>query len=464
MQDIRKPYTRSRSSEDLSARLERFHDGRNRDTRGYEDEEPVRIPVRGNRMQGGITRRPDYEEDVDWQDEEPYRPRIKDVQPRPRIRRQKPKASSLLFGLGLAVFIGGIVLYTYAFDSATITVVPKYKDVQDFSRVITFTKEGDTTTSVPYLVETASLSKSKVLTRSESRKVETKASGRVTIYNNFDNEPQKLIKNTRFESSAGKIYRINESVTVPGKSGNTPGAVEVTLFADSTGSDYNIASSDFTIPGFKGTPRYEAFYAKSKTALAGGSSGTKSLVSLADINAAKDSLAIELEKDIKQELQKIQKEGYIPMVDATQVTYDDNEEELLNGEGEMYKVTATGYIMLAQSSKLAELIATSVVGYDKAPVRLGYTETLSFVRRDTTSVVNATSLPLLVEGIPRIIWMVDKESIKTMVAGKDTDEFKTLMKSILSIESAEIRFSPMWLSHFPSDVEKIAVEESLPKR
>ena len=89
---------------------------------------------------------------------------------------------------------------------------------------------------------------------------------------------------------------------------------------------------------------------------------------------------------------------------------------------------------------------------------------LSFVRRDTTSVVNATSLPLLVEGIPRIIWMVDKESIKTMVAGKDTDEFKTLMKSILSIESAEIRFSPMWLSHFPSDVEKIAVEESLPKR
>ncbi len=464
MQDIRKPYTRSRSSEDLSARLERFHDGRNRDTRGHEDEEPVRIPVKGGRMQGGVTRRPDYEEDIDWQNEEPYRPRMRDVQSRVRTRRQRPKTSSVMFGLGLGAFVVAVALYTYVFNSATITVVPKYKDVQDFSRVITFTKEGDTTNSVPFLTETVSLSKSKVLSRSESRKVETKASGKVTIYNNFDNEPQRLIKNTRFESSTGKIYRINDSVVVPGKSGSTPGEVEVTLYADSTGSDYNMTSSDFTIPGFRGTPRYDGFYAKSKAAFTGGSSGTKSLVSLADINAAKDALALELEKDIKEEVKKITKEGYVTMVDATQVIYEDNEAELSSGDGDMYKVTATGYVMLAQSSRLAETIASSVVGYDKAPVRLGYAETLSFVRRDTSPVVNATSLPLLVEGIPRVIWVVDKESIRSMVTGKDTDEFKTLMKSILSIESAEIRFSPMWLSRFPSDIEKVTVEESLPKR
>ncbi len=464
MQDIRKPYTRSRSSEDLSARLERFHDDRNRDTRGYEDEESVRIPVRGNRMQGGITRRRDYEEDVDWQDEEPYRPRVRDVHERPKIRRQRPKASSFVFGTGLILFAGAVLLYTYVFDSATITMVPKYKDVQDFSRVVTFAKEGDGTNSVPYLVETVSLSKSKVLTRSESRKVETRASGRATIYNNFDDEPQKLIKNTRFESSTGKIYRIGESVTVPGKTGALPGAVEVTLLADSAGADYNIASTDFTIPGFKGTPRYEGFYAKSKTAISGGSSGSKSLVSLADINAAKDALAIELEKEIKQELLKIKKDGYVPAVDAVEVIYEDNESELLNGDGEMYKVTATGHVMLANSSRLAEVIASTIVGYDKAPVRLGYTETLSFVRREANPIVNATSLPILVEGVPRVIWSVDKEAIKTMVLGKDTDEFKTLMKSILSIESAEIRFSPMWLSHFPNSVEKIGIEESLPKR
>jgi hypothetical protein len=67
-------------------------------------------------------------------------------------------------------------------------------------------------------------------------------------------------------------------------------------------------------------------------------------------------------------------------------------------------------------------------------------------------------------GKPRIIWETDADAIKEMVKGKDRDEFKPLMKSVNSIESAEIRFSPMWLSHFPSELSKLVVIESLPKR
>ena len=152
------------------------------------------------------------------------------------------------------------------------------------------------------------------------------------------------------------------------------------------------------------------------------------------------------------------------MTGATQVVYEDNEQELLTGGGELYKVTATGYLMLAKSSRLAEVLADGLVDYNKEPVRLTYVDFLSFVRRESNSIVNATSLPLLIEGKPRIVWSVDRDAIKTMVLGKDTNEFKTLMKSITSIESAEIRFSPMWLSSFPDDAEKIAIVESLPKR
>jgi hypothetical protein len=69
-----------------------------------------------------------------------------------------------------------------------------------------------------------------------------------------------------------------------------------------------------------------------------------------------------------------------------------------------------------------------------------------------------------VEGKPRIIWENDESAIKTTFLGKDRDEFKPLMKTISSIESAEISFSPMWLSSFPNDRTKIKVVESLPKR
>lgn len=467
MQDIRKPYTRSRSSEDLHARLERFQSGRKTDY-NYDDEEPVRIPVRGvgSSSSRPQTRRrnPDYEEDLDWQDENPYRGEVRSVRPIVKRKNYRTKPSSFLFGALLFLFFLGAGLYTFIFDSATITVVPKYRDVQDFSKVITFSKDNTSSSSVPFVVETTSLSKSKVLTQSESRKVETKASGKITIYNNYDDTPQRLIKNTRFESSGGKIYRINESVEVPGKKGSTPGSIEVMVYADATGAEYNVASTEFTIPGFKGTPRYDNFYAKTSGAITGGASGTKSLVSLADINAAKDSLALELEKEIKTELSKIQKDGYVAMLDAAQIVYSDNEEELLNGGGEIYKVTATGYLMMASSRALASAVASSVVGYNKEPVSLGYLDQVDFTRRDSQGIVNATSVPILVEGDPRVVWVVDKESIQDMVVGQDTDDFKILMKSVDSIESAEMRFSPMWLSSFPSSKEKISVLESLPKR
>ncbi|MDA8611429.1 hypothetical protein N9L18_01015, partial [Candidatus Pacebacteria bacterium] len=42
--------------------------------------------------------------------------------------------------------------------------------------------------------------------------ITTKATGEITIYNEYTEEDQRLVKNTRFESPDGMIYRIPESV------------------------------------------------------------------------------------------------------------------------------------------------------------------------------------------------------------------------------------------------------------
>jgi len=253
-------------------------------------------------------------------------------------------------------------------------------------------------------------------------------------------------------------------VEVPGKKAGVPGSVEVTLHADSNGAEYNIDNTTFTIPGFKGTARENGFYAKSKGAISGGSSGTMSLVALSDLNAAKDSLAVELSKEIQTELLKIKKEGYTPLYSATEITFEDNQNEILNGTTGVYKVTATGNLMLANAPTFAETIAKNIGDYDGAPVRLSYTDTLVFTRKDIDHVNGTSSLSILIEGKPRVIWLSDVDAIKAMVQGKKRDEFKPLMKTINSIESAEISFSPMWLSSFPSDLQKLNVNESLPKR
>jgi len=446
MQDIRRPYTRSRSSNDLQSRVEQFEAARYKD----EEEEPVRIPVkRARRDIDSMDMYPKRrrEDEYDEYEEEDNR-RVDDVRPpsyrdtKARYDRRRASYSTLLSIIGIVLLVVGIALYTYVFNSATITIVPKYKDITDLGRVFTFTKEGETGTGIPFAITTSSLSKSKTLTLSETRKVEAKASGKAIIYNNYDSNPQKLIKNTRFLSKEGKIYRINQSIEVPGKKGDTPGSIEVTLYADSNGSDYNNSGTDFTIPGFKGTPRETTFYAKSSGPLTGGSTGTMSLVSLSDLNAAKDSLTLELDQEVKDEMNKTKKDGYVPMYNAVEITYEDNQDDVLKG------VTAT----------------YTLGDYANEPVRLGFTETLMFTKKDTDTVTSTTSLPILVEGKPRVIWVSDITAIKDMIKGKSRDDFKPLMKTINSIESAEISFSPIWLSKFPSETEKINVIESLPKR
>jgi hypothetical protein len=427
-----------------------------------QSDEPVRIGVRRDRRDiNSMEMYPRRRRDDEYSDER-ERPQYRD--PRTRYIGREKKTGTIIFIATILVLCVGAFLLTYVFNKATITITPKYSDINDFRKSIYFTKVGNDSSGVPYTIESTSVKKSRTLTLSETRKVEAKASGKITIYNNSDADPQKLIKNTRFESAAGKIYRINQSVTVPGKTESGPGTLDVTVYADSYGADYNINTSDFVVVGFKGTPREKSFYAKSKGPITGGSSGNVSLASLSDVNAAKDELALELAQDVKAELMKIKKEGYIGLYGAAEITYTDNEDDVLRGQTSVYEVTATGYVMFADAKSLASSIAHSVRDYANEDVRLGYNETLSFTRKTTDKIASSTSITLLVEGKPRIIWQNDKDKLQEMFLGKDRDEFKPIMKNISSVESAEISFSPMWLSSFPSDKKKIAINESLPKR
>lgn len=474
MHDIRKPYTRSSSNRDLNSRVEQF-ESRSYERDVYDDQNereqgPVQIPAKRvrrnlNDMDMYPRRRMDdiresnensFEDDRYIQDENNSRD----------IKRKNRKESSL----GTWIFIIVVIvlsltagLLTYVFDSATVTIVPKYKDIE-VNKTITFAQKVKDSSMVPFIVETSSLTKSKTLTLSESKKIEAKASGVVVIYNNHDESPQKLIKNTRLESATGKIYRINQSVTVPGKDGDTPGSVEVTVYADGYGIEYNSAATDFTIPGFKGTAREKSFYARSKGSVAGGSSGNVSMASLSDLNAAKDELALELAQEIKSTLMKVKKDEYIGLYSAIEVVYKDNESDVLRGATGVYEVTATGYVMFADEAKLASVIASETMGYETEKVQLGYEETLVYTRKDTDHIASSTEFSILTQGKPRVIIVSDIDSIRESVKGKKRSEFKPIMKNMTTIVGAEISFSPLWLTSFPNEIKKIKVEESLPKR
>lgn len=469
MQDIRKPYSRSRSNHNLSSKVEEF------ESRSWDDDiseestsEPVHIPIK--RIRRNINEMDMYphrrRDDVDSMDGIRERPRpnvSRDV--RFRSRNSGDSTGTWAFIVTIVILVIGAWLLTYVFNNATATIVPKYQDIE-VRKTITFSKTNDIVGSIDFIVATSSINKSKQLPLSETKKVEAKASGRIIIYNNFDAEPQKLIKNTRFESTSGKIYRINQSVTVPGKKEGKPGTIEVTIYADGYGADYNIAPSDFTIPGFKGSPRYTGFFARSNGSISGGASGNMSLASLSDINAAKDALALELATELKTELTKVEKDGYVELYSAIEVIYVDNEKDVLAGVNSTYQVTGTGYLMLAPSSQLAQNFANEISDYKNNPVRvrLEYEDTITYARKDTDHINENENLTILVEGKPRIIWDIDEDAVKKILIGMKRTDFKPLMATIDAVKGAEIGFSPFWLSAFPMETSKIAIVESLPKR
>jgi hypothetical protein len=175
MHDIRKPYTRSNyNSRDLQSRVEQF------EARTYEDDvdngrreynnEPVQIPTRRTRRD--ISRmdmyprrrstdvyeddrrdiRDDYEEDLP-----PRLPKYPDQ--RTRRPRGERSIGTWVFIITVLTLSIGAALLTYVFDSATITIIPKYKDINDYRKTILFTQGGTDISGIPFTVATSSVSK-----------------------------------------------------------------------------------------------------------------------------------------------------------------------------------------------------------------------------------------------------------------------------------------------------------------
>ena len=196
MHDIRKPYTRSNSNQNLTSRVEQF-ETRSYEREAYEEREgrleredgPVHIPLRKvrrnvNDMDMYPRRRMDDIRESS-EDQNNYEQDVRSQNQNQRRTRSQSSLSTWLFIIIISLLAIGAGLLTYIFNSAKVTIVPKFTDITDFKKEITFTQKSLVTTGVPFIVATSSFTKTKILPLSESKKVESKASGIVTIFNNL---------------------------------------------------------------------------------------------------------------------------------------------------------------------------------------------------------------------------------------------------------------------------------------
>lgn len=387
--------------------------------------------------------------------------RLSDMEMAPPIMIKTKKGRWKIWLLLIIVLIIGFaVLMGTFFARAEVLITPKQQKVT-VSEVV---RAGDTTEGVPYEIITLTKIEGKSVSATESETVEERASGTIVIYNNHNSAPQRLVKNTRFETTEGLIYRIQDSVTVPGqttKDGKTvPGSIEAIVYADSPGEKYNIIETDFTIPGFKGDPKYKTFYARSKTPMAGGFIGVRKKVSesvrestVADL---KNILITKLTQEIKEQVPN----NFIMFDEAVFTEFENAPQTDVTDSSVTINIKGTARVAIFDKDLLETFISDKTApAFNNEEVEFSGITNLKVTIGDKQSVdiKKHQIFEISIEG-DGIIWTVfPEERIKSELAGNSKSILQTVFSQYSSIEEARAKFSPFWKRSFPKNIEDISI-------
>ena len=353
-------------------------------------------------------------------------------------------------GLLAAVLI--VLMFITLRNGAVLTYKPKVTSVA-FANDTYSAYPNASTSALVYSTIKLSSTKSIEVEATGDETVSEKAKGRIAIYNEQSTD-QQLVKSTRFESSDGKVFRLEADVTVKAKSN-----LEVEVVADQPGQEYNITLSDFTLPGLKGTPRFSKVYGRSKTNMSGGFIGLRKKVSAEALAGARTSLETQVKTDLDTQILGQTPEGYILFPGLNKVAYELLPTEA-GGQGKA-KVTLRGDLSawIFKKTDLAQYLAVQKLGADKVGAPVDFVDTsklsASLVNTEATS---TQAIKLSFIGSATIVSITDEASLLADIKGKEESDLFEILKGYPSIIEASAVIRPFWKSSFPSDETKIKIE------
>ncbi len=385
--------------------------------------------------------------------------------PKPKIHLPTPsfKKTILVLSIGVAVVI---ILFSSVriLPKAEIVIVSKKQD-WSYNNSVLVDKLAAVPDPLVAKIPGQVLSYSKIfqlsLPASSKKIVEQKSSGKIIIYNAFSSTPQTLLASTRFLAPEGKLFRLVSAVTVPGAQivdGKiVSSSIEAAVTADKPGESYNIGPvSKFTIPGFKGTPKYEAFYAESKAPMSGGFVGEVRYPSDADLIKAKSGLAQKLDEVLLTDLNAQIPKDFKSIKGAYRVIYskpvintsvDSEGNFTISGEGRAELIVFKEADLVAMLLKKIK----NELGQDFEIKKfdLSYGEARADFDRDLMSFpVNFKSTA---------VRHIDTEDLKRKLVNKSENDLKALLFSLPGLESAEVALWPFWVQSAPTNPKRISI-------
>lgn len=388
--------------------------------------------------------------------------------------------SALLFA-SLGVF--GLIAYI-ALPGATIQIVPASTVVTKASNISLTKNPRDSHDLMVYNV--ASEAELTLTYHSSGTKsLGGNASGTVTIYN-ISNKNWPLIKDTRFQTDTGIVFRIKQEINVPRGNPDNPGEIQVTVYADpldangaAVGERGNIGPSKFFLPGLKEDTR-QLLYAESAEYMTGGTTDVKTYVTDEDLLAA----ASKIEEELKEKALSALRKEVLAQATANNMTLsllEDSDiiqygvaevklpKESVGKETDTFEVTGTMKISgVAYDSQGLLSILKSEIMSTKTPGK-------KLVKIDDKSIsinvfeVNikgdAYKFTAQIQGIEEYAIDTEDETganlvkkIEEHVAGKPVEEAESYIQNLPEVNSVEIKMWPFWSPTIPTLPDNIKIK------
>jgi hypothetical protein len=366
---------------------------------------------------------------------------------------------------GLTILVLAFAL-TFIFARAQVSVTPREGTVE-LSGPIVAQKESATGLNYQMISSEADASTT-VASSGKTTHIEKKATGTVKIYNNHSTAAQKLLIDTRLETSKGLIYKTKKAVTVPGQKTEggklVPGSVEVEIYADEAGEEYNAESAEMKIFGFKGGPKYNNFSAKTTSAISGGFKGESAGIGEEEMASQKDVLKSKLSEDLVSKARASLPDDFIMYDKAVILSFD--EPKVIAGEAGNATISMHGKItavIFKEKDLTRALVFKVVASTDLEKVHIPNIRDLN-ISLDMAGIEDIESIEdvkLMVDDKINVVWGIDESAIQETLIGSKKRDFDQKMAEFKNIDSAELKLTPMWRSTLPDKVSAIKIINTL---
>jgi hypothetical protein len=393
--------------------------------------------------------------------------------PTPPTKRKGKRGKWFVITLSIIVLIGiaGYVASTY-YSRATFTITPKVIPVSVNGTYVAQSTPGANVLN--YELVTVKGAASTTVPAIDGAQTNTKATGKITVYNAYSAQTLRLIAGTRFSDDSGRIYRLTNSIVIPGytkpATNIIPGSIVTTIVADEAGQSYNIsktdAISDFKVVAYKGGDKYDSVYGRLASDVSGGFTGVKKVVNPTAVASSSDVLKANLTRSLLAQAKAAIPDGYIMYDNGYKTVFTSPSIDNANVGKATVAIQGTLYGILFKKVDISKTFAGApsvasfgnfgynALGLDTIQVSVTNLKDFSPEKRGTV-IIHA-------KGNMKLVGTIPVDEIKHKLAGIPLGSTENVFKSYSPvIENGSGELVPPW-AKIPNDLERITVTVAEP--